>query len=512
MDRTRQYRVRTAAGVVALVGVDWLRKRAQRSAEGHGEHVHGEENTYGLPQGEALAGELRGWFEKQREAVHAAIPDGDDAPQTLPTHLPDLAAAEWTGPMASAVTPYLETTWSESGKDVYARMGLDPGDWKVTNPHLKHQIERQAFNFCSSTNRTTTLGLETALKKLRNALVVGLVEEGEALPQLRIRVNEIFAGLSGSKAEMIAATEASRAVHAAQEVAAAESGVVAGLELLLSSDACPLCRKIYRECKQVRLGQAFAVIGENPTYSHIKYPPLHPRCQCTTIEVLKPEYGGPAGPKWGETLIQPQKGLGKEPPGGEPPKPEVEKKQEPPRVPGPKPKPKPKPAPPAAEPETPVERAEGIIAGAGVKVRRVDMATAAGELGPSRARDVPAYYNNRTDEISINAQQPYWADPAKAMRRAYRTRWFSSADPDHVTHHEIGHALHVRSAGIDEYRRIVRSRFGDAKKALVRRHVSAYGATQPVEFVAEVYAGMAAGKSYNEQIMGLYRELKGPNP
>lgn len=113
------------------------------------------------------------------------------------------------------------------------------------------------------------------------------------------------------KAEQIAVTEASRAVHLAQIEADRQSGVVAGLELLLSADACELCRRVYNEARRVRLGQAFATIGTNPDYSTIHAPPIHPHCQCSMIEVLKPEYGGPADVQWAPTLDQPQKDLAK---------------------------------------------------------------------------------------------------------------------------------------------------------------------------------------------------------
>ena len=166
-----------------------------------------------------------------------------------------------------------------------------------------------------------------------------MVEEGESVRELTKRVLTIFDGLSKSHATMVAATEASRAVHAAELTADVESEVVAGLELLISSDACPLCRKVATECRRVRLGESFAVIGSNEHYKNIRHPPIHPHCQCTIVEVLKPEYGGPIEPKWGTTLQQPQKGLGAEykpPPGHAEPKPEPDRPKPRPTKPPPK--------------------------------------------------------------------------------------------------------------------------------------------------------------------------------
>jgi hypothetical protein len=98
--------------------------------------------------------------------------------------------------------------------------------------------------------------------------------------------------------------------------------VVQGYELLLSADACPLCRMVATECKRVRVGQAFAVIGDHPDYSNIKFPPLHVNCQCSMTSVLTPETGGPADPEWGTTLVQPDPADWTPPPGKRVPRPE----------------------------------------------------------------------------------------------------------------------------------------------------------------------------------------------
>ncbi len=297
-----------------------IRRRDLQEGEG------GHDNTYNLPEGEPITAMLRRWLRRQQAEVLDAIPDAGP----LPDAFPDLDAAQWNDPMATAMTPIIGGYWDESGKDAYARLGLDPGTWQVANPKLSDQIRRQSFSFCQSTNQTTTLRLDAALQQMRDAFEAGLVSQGDTLPGLTKRVQEIFTGLSDRHAELIAATEASRAVHAAQLMADDESGVVAGVELLLSSDACPLCRKVATECRRVRLGEAFAIIGTHPEYSTIRHVPIHPYCQCTMIEVLLPEYGGPPDPKWGKTLVQPQKDLPKEggykpPPGKKVPPPEPEK-------------------------------------------------------------------------------------------------------------------------------------------------------------------------------------------
>jgi hypothetical protein len=290
---------------------------------------HDEDNTYGLPQGERLRRILREWFARQRALVLGVIP-ADLA--MVPTALPDLN--RFDDGMAQDVTPVLTTYWDQSGKATRAHLGLDPEEWRVTNPHLKAKIRSAAYDFCHATNTTTSRSLDSALKRLHATMVIGQATRGETLDQLTKRVNAIFDLAERWRARRIAATEASRAVHAAQMQAGDESGVVQGYELLLSSDACPLCRKIATECKAVKTGQPFAVIGENVHYREVRHPPLHPQCQCAMIEIISPWYGGPVpdGVEWGETLDQPQKrdeDGGYTPPAGKTvPKPEPERAKE----------------------------------------------------------------------------------------------------------------------------------------------------------------------------------------
>lgn len=290
-----------------------------------------EANTYGLPEGESIAEELRRWFKRQRRVVLKAIPRSG----MLPIHLPRLQDREWVDPMSAAMAPLLAPYWQETYRESRSRLsrGRARAD-AVINPHLRRQIERQSFNFCRSTNESTSRRLEDALDALKHEFVQGLVEKGETGPELARRVKAIFEGLTERHAATIAATEASRAIHAAQELAALESGVVAGKELLISADACELCQMVATEAKQVRLGQAFAVIGNHPEYSTIMHPPLHPNCRCSMIDVLFPEYGGPADVEWGLTLFQPQQEIeeGYEPPRGlKVPEPEPERIEEKPR-------------------------------------------------------------------------------------------------------------------------------------------------------------------------------------
>ena len=204
--------------------------------------------------------------------------------------------------MSERMVPLIEAIWEDAGQSFNARLGLDPESFSVVNPNTREAIERSSLDFCESTNATTHLDLEAALEATRDALAEGLIQRGDSVADLTKRVNDIFSAAETWRARRIAASEASRAYHSAQEMSAAQSGVVTGWKWLLSEDACPLCQTVARRVPAVRLGQAFAVVGDNPAYSVVKHPPLHPGCQCSLEEVLDID----RQPEWAATLDQPQ--------------------------------------------------------------------------------------------------------------------------------------------------------------------------------------------------------------
>lgn len=455
------------------------------------------------PDGEDIEAELAKWFREQQKMVMAHLVPHTG---TIPDHFPDLA--DYDDPMSRSMTPIISAYWQESGEETTGRLreatGLDLEEWRVTNPHLRDKIQQASLNFCKETNATTSLNLNDALQQLRDSLASGMIDHGEAPKLLARRVQEIFHDCETWRAQRIALTEASRAVHAAQLESDEQSGVVAGLEWLLSDDACPLCQMQNRECKRVRLGQDFAVIGNHPDYSRIKHPPLHPSDQCTVVEILKPEYGGPTDVDWGETLIQPRP-----PKEGEPTSPEPASNPAP--TPIPKPKPKPKPVP--AETKTPAEiRRDENIARAKVIAANHDVDfMPASPIDAEKRRDAVAFYRSSEKTIYYIPSSPNWSATPEELASQNAGAYFSATHPDHTIHHEIGHALHDRAIGPTAYHKVGRGTPDDALVKIAYEEVSGYAATSEVEFVAEVYAGMNLDKSYGTGVMDLYHKLGGPN-
>jgi hypothetical protein len=205
--------------------------------------------------------------------------------------------------MSERFVPMISAYWDRAGQAFRSRVGLDPDAWDVTTPGLQERIQELTLQFCESTNATTTLELDEALRRTREELTSGVLTSGESIPMLTRRVNEVFDRAEKWRARRIAQSEASRAVHAAQERAAIDSGVVSGWEWLLSSDACERCLRVDREAKRVKIGTPFEIAGDgSKPYAISKFPPLHPHCNCTCLEVLTPEFGGPADVAWAEPV------------------------------------------------------------------------------------------------------------------------------------------------------------------------------------------------------------------
>lgn len=244
-------------------------------------------------------GQILGFIRDRKSTRLQHKDDQDIAGYRLPDEWPTFSLGGLK--MSERFVPLLSAYWDDAGKRFRSRVDLDPDVWDVTTPGLQAKIETAALDFCEATNKTTSLQLAEALNRTKEELIAGVVTRGESVAKLTKRVNAVFDNAEKWRARRIAQTEASRAVHAAQEQAAAESGVVAGWEWLLSSDACEKCLEVASKAKYVKLGTPFARNGDGP-YGTIKFPPLHPHCNCTCLEVLTPEFGGPKDVDWAQPV------------------------------------------------------------------------------------------------------------------------------------------------------------------------------------------------------------------
>lgn len=154
------------------------------------------------------------------------------------------------------------------------------------HPQVLQQARSAALTFAHSTNRTSLYELNEARERLRLELATGL-EQGDPVTALAERVGKIFAT---DRAVMIAATEASRAMHAGKAIAARLAGTW-GRRWLASSDACPRC--LEQDGRALPWGVPFHVDARGGPYAVTYDPPLHPSCRCSEeiLDVNPATYG-----------------------------------------------------------------------------------------------------------------------------------------------------------------------------------------------------------------------------
>jgi len=194
----------------------------------------------------------------------------------------DLAAD--TKEEARMMRPVMEIRYDSAAQQTLARVGAtdQAATWSVTAPHVREAVDEQTFRFCKDTSVRFARDVDTTVSALRQEIAEGLVSAENTRREMSRRVNDLFKGEETWRADRIAATESSRAVHNGQIMGAAHSKMVKGFRLLVSADACPICRAAKHDRGYTELGDAQA---QMTSYDRT-LPPLHPNCQCSVTEVL----------------------------------------------------------------------------------------------------------------------------------------------------------------------------------------------------------------------------------
>ena len=96
-------------------------------------------------------------------------------------------------------------------------------------------------------------------------------------------------------------------------------------------------------------------------------------------------------------------------------------------------------------------------------------------------------------------------------KRMVERGWLGNDD---VFSHEYGHILHHKNIGYDDAEMYKTEKFGPGTSGENRKNiakkVSEYAAINPMEFVAEVFAGHINGKKYDSGVMDMYDLYGGP--
>jgi hypothetical protein len=191
--------------------------------------------------------------------------------------------------MASRFIPYITSYIQDGGKVAVAEIGQQlADDWLVMAPEVIDAARTAALDLCEETVQTFTRDLNTTLEGIRGDIAAS-IQSGETAGDTVNRVAKWVDENSRWRARRIAVTESARAYNQGQVAATQSYDFVAGYELLLSSDACPLCHAIHRQCPKIPKGGSFGQNGNNKTYKDLKFPPFHPNCRCTLVTVFDDE-------------------------------------------------------------------------------------------------------------------------------------------------------------------------------------------------------------------------------
>lgn len=219
---------------------------------------------------------FRKMFEKQRDDVLGNMPEKSYQKATQ-MDVEDwmFDKQKWNLRFAEAGQLLLPMTVEEVGNAELETLVVGV-DFEVSDPRVWQFIEKRKIKL-RQVNDTT----EEAIRK---ALSAG-IQEGQGIPQLRKRIQDVFADATRNRATTIARSETIRASNFASEEAYIQSGVVEGKEWLVADDErlCPFCDAM--NGKTMALGGNYFALGEQMTvdgkvmrfdYDEVKYPPLHP--------------------------------------------------------------------------------------------------------------------------------------------------------------------------------------------------------------------------------------------
>lgn len=242
------------------------------------------------PRRNAVERQVRSFFRQQQAEIVANIEAGKAAMVKGVTEWADWP--KWLVTFEEYGQLFLPEVLNDYGQRELEKI-LIGVNFDVERPQVLAFIEQRSFKFSFDTNAGTQ-------KKLRDAFTQSLLE-GEGVPQLTRRINEIFTFKKRHQAEQIARSEVIRAANFGAEQAYLQSGVVTEKEWVVSRDArlCPFCepmagRRVVVGFTYFQQGDVLNETSEagnpislNLDYENIFGPPLHVQCRCTLTPVVE---------------------------------------------------------------------------------------------------------------------------------------------------------------------------------------------------------------------------------
>lgn len=131
---------------------------------------------------------------------------------------------------------------------------------------------------------------------------------------------------------------------------------------------------------------------------------------------------------------------------------------------------------------------------------------------PGEADAMFAPTKSGSTAIFLDPASAYWSSPDATAAREFASGWWSTGHRLHPLYHEAGHLAHYL-ADKENYRKLYRdAAFPVGAIADTAGLVSDYAMTTPVEFVAEVFSGLLAGRTYPAPVMAWYQHFGGVTP
>lgn len=234
--------------------------------------------------------QIRSFFRQQQTEVIANIKVGKAAMIKGVTEWANWT--KWLVTFEEFGQLFLPEILGDYGQQELAKILIGVG-FDVERPQVLAFIEQRSFKFSFDVNAGTQ-------KKLTEAFIESL-SQGEGVPQLTRRINDIFTFKKRYQAEQIARSEVIRAANFGAEEAYLQSGVVAEKEWIVSKDdrLCPFCepmagRRVVVGFTYFQQGDVVNVTSEagNPIslsldYENVFAPPLHVQCRCTLAPVIE---------------------------------------------------------------------------------------------------------------------------------------------------------------------------------------------------------------------------------
>lgn len=220
------------------------------------------------------------------EAIASSFDPSSSTAKSLQSSLFDVS--KYDTDMQAGLSPVLVNLADQQGALALVFAGDEESEFKMT---------AKLVNFIrASTSKMAHLFNTETQEKLAASLAEG-IGEGEALGDLKKRVNDFYDTTEGYRTMRLARTETLKVSNNATAWAYKQTGYVKAKEWYTNPGACEICDSL--NGKTAGLEEEFAKLGSNIEYTDnegntqtyavdyddIENPPVHPNCRCTIVPV-----------------------------------------------------------------------------------------------------------------------------------------------------------------------------------------------------------------------------------